>query len=158
MMDTMTAFLQIVMAAVGTLGFALFFNIRGSKLVLAVIGGALSWAVNLVLSDVFASEPFRFFLCAALSALYSEILARKLKTPATTFFIPTLIPHIPGGALYRTMRFALDRQWMACLSQAFYTLKLALGLAMGLTAVLAVFNAYGVLHQYVQKRKEAETR
>ncbi len=151
--------LQILMAMAGTLGFSLLFNIRGKKLVLAVLGAGISWAFNLLLVNVVPSEPVRYFCCATLSALYGEILARKLKTPATTFFIPTLIPHIPGGALYLTMRLALERQWVPCLVQAFYTFKLALGLAMGLAAVLSVFNAYAVLKRRVEeKRKGAPSK
>lgn len=155
-MELSRALLQICMGMIGTLGFALLYNIRGNKLVLAVLGAGLSWSFNLILTGSVPSEPMRYFLCAAMVALYGEILARRLKTPATTFFIPTLIPHIPGGALYNTMRLALDKQWEACLGQAFYTFKLALALALGLIAVLSVFNAYGVLHRYrISRNKEA---
>lgn len=158
-MELNRALIQILMGMIGTLGFTFLYNIRGKKLLLAVLGAGLSWSFNLILTDSIPSEPMRYFLCAALVALYGEILARKLKTPATTFFIPTLIPHIPGGALYTTMRLALDKQWVACMEQAFYTFRLALALAMGLITVLSVFNAHGVLQRYLASRnKEESTR
>lgn len=132
--------LQILMGWLGSLGFSLLFNVRGMKLVLASLGGALSWTLCLLVEPYFSSEMFRYFLSAAFVAVYAEILARVMKTPATTFLIPSIIPHIPGGSLYHTMRYALNREWGACLSQAVYTLSLALGLALGIIAVLSVFG------------------
>lgn len=131
----MDKILQILMGAVGTLGFCVLFNIRGKKLVLAVLGAALSWSLCVALEPFAPGEPARWFISAMFVALWAEVLARVMKTPATTFLIPGIIPHIPGGALYNTMRLALERQWSACLSRAFYTLRLALSLALGMIVV-----------------------
>lgn len=135
--------IQILTGMAGTLGFSVLFNVRGAKLFWATLGGGLSWGVYLILAPWFPSEMLRYFLAAALVAVYAEILARVLKTPTATFLIPSMIPCIPGGSLYETMRYALNRQWSACLSQAVYTLSLALGLALG---IIAVLSAFGVAH------------
>ena len=142
------AMLQILMSFLGSLGFSVLFHVRGSKLFLAALGGALSWGLNLLLELWVPSEPLRYFFSSSFVAVYAEILARALKTPATTFLIPSIIPHIPGGALYHTMRYGLNRQWSACLSKAFYTLKLALALALGIIAVLSVL---GVVQQLLNR-------
>ncbi|MBQ1965266.1 MAG: threonine/serine exporter family protein, partial [Clostridia bacterium] len=39
-------------------------------------------------------------------SVYAGIMARVLKTPATTFITTSLIPLIPGGSLYYTMAYA----------------------------------------------------
>lgn len=137
--------LQILMGWAGSFGFSVLFNVRGLKLILASFGGAISWTLYLLVEPFFSNEMFRYFLSAAFVAVYAEIFARVLKTPATTFLIPSIIPHIPGGALYHTMRYALNREWSACLSQAVYTLSLALGLALGIIAVLSVFGVINVV-------------
>jgi len=137
--------LQVLMGWAGSFGFSLLFNVRGWKLIFASLGGALSWSLYLLVEPYFPSEMLRYFLSAAFVAVYAEILARVLKAPATTFLIPSIIPHIPGGALYHTMRYALNREWGACLSQAVYTLSLALGLALGIIAVLSVFGVINVV-------------
>ena len=139
------AVLQVLMGWAGSFGFSLLFNVRGLKLVLASLGGALSWTLYLLVEPYYPSEMFRYFLSAAFVAVYAEILARVLKTPATTFLIPSIIPHIPGGSLYHTMRYALNREWGACLSQAVYTLSLALGLALGIIAILSAFGVMNVV-------------
>ena len=153
MVDVSTAILQIAMSTVGSFGFSVLYHLRGRKLLLAALGGGLSWAVYLALAPVLPDEPIRYFICACFVAFYAEILARILKTPATTFLIPSMIPHIPGGALYTTMRYALEKQWQPCLNQAFNTFKLALALALGFVAVLTVFNVLNVLRS--RKNKEA---
>ena len=141
-------FLQVLMGWAGSLGFSVLFNVRGLKLILASLGGAFSWTLYLLVEPLFPSEMFRYFLSAAFVAFYAEILARILKTPATTFLVPSIIPHVPGGSLYHTMRYALNREWGACLSQAVYTLSLALGLALG---IIAVMSAFGVINVVLNK-------
>ena len=152
----MAKLLQILMATIGTLGFSVLFNLRGKKLLLATLGGTLSWTICLLLEGAFPPEPVRYFFSAMFVAAYAEILARIMKTPTTTFLIAGIIPHIPGGSLYYTMRFALNRQWSECLSRAFYTLKLAMSLALGMIVILSLLNVINKVLHYVlyAKRKE----
>lgn len=136
---------QVLTGTLGSFGFSVLYNVRGPRLLWATLGGGFSYSLYLLLAPAIPGEMLRYFLSAAFAAFYAEFLARALRTPATTFLIPSIIPHIPGGALYRTMRLALDHQWSACLSQAVYTLSLALGLALGIIAVLSVFGVAQVV-------------
>jgi len=147
--------LQVIMGTLGSLGFSLLFNVRGKKLLLAALGGGLSWTLFLLLQNVVSSEFTRYVFCSLFVAIYAEFFARRLKTPATTFLIPSVIPHIPGGALYHTMRYALNKEWSLCFSQALYTLQLALGLALGIAAVLSVLGVMDVIKHKVSRSKEA---
>ena len=149
-----TGILQICMSFLGSLGFSILYNVRGKRLLLAALGGAMTWGLHLLLGQVLPGAPIRYFLCALFAAFYAEILARKLKTPAATFLIPSLIPHVPGGSLYTTMHYALSRQWDLCLSQALYTLALALALAIGVAVVLTFYNVLGIIRQRLHERKE----
>ena len=131
----MNPYLQILMGTLGTLGFNISFNIRGKKLLFATLGGTVSWAVFLALAPLIPGEAMRYFLATAAITVYGEILARCMKTPTTTFLVPSIIPLIPGSALYYTMNYALNKQWAQFAQQAFYTLQLALSLAVGIIAV-----------------------
>ena len=139
------AVIQIITSFLGTLGFSVLFNLRGKKLLLSSLGGMFAWTLYLMLEPAVPSEAVRYFFCSFFLAVYAEVLARLLRTPATTFLIPPMIPLIPGGALYHTMRYGLNREWSRCLSQAFYTLKLALALALGIIAVLSILGVISVL-------------
>ena len=132
MMDKL---IQILMAYLGSLGFNLLFNIRGRKLLIASFGGMLSWVVFLALEPLLPGEAIRFFLSAAAVTVYGEIFARIEKTPTTTFLVPSVIPLIPGSSLYYTMNYALNKQWAEFSHRGFYTLQLALSLAVGIIAV-----------------------
>ena len=131
----MNYFVQIFMGCLGTLGFNILFHLQGKKLLLATLGGTLSWAVFLALEPLLPGEAVRYFLAAAAVTVYGEVLARKEKTPTTTFLVPSIIPLIPGSALYYTMNYALNKQWSLFTQKAFYTLQLALSLAVGIIAV-----------------------
>ncbi len=134
----MSAFIQILAGCLGTMGFSVLFNVRGRKLVFATLGGLISWAVFLALEPVFNSEALRYFVSAVAITVYAEILARLERTPTTMFLVPAIIPLVPGGALYYTMNYALNKQWFQFAHQAFYTLQLALSLAVGIIAVTTV--------------------
>ena len=134
----MNVILQIVAAFIGTLGFAVLFNIRGVRLVVAALGGLLSWAIFLLFRAMNISEPLGYFLVAVIIMLYSEIMARVLKTPTTTFITTSLIPLIPGGSLYYTMTSAFSADTQDFLSKGFSTLKLASALALGIIVASAL--------------------
>lgn len=151
----MSGLIQILTGCLGTLGFNILFNIRGKKLLLSTLGGLISWAVFLALEPVFSGEAIRYLLSAAVITVYGEILARLEKTPTTTFLVPSIIPLIPGGALYYTMNYALNKQWSQFAHQAFYTLQLALSLAVGIIAVTTVVRLLTVLVNRLKNREHS---
>ena len=141
--------IQILMAGLGTLGFNILFNIRGKKLVLATLGGVISWTAFLALGPIMPGEAIRYFLAAVVITIYGEVLARVEKTPTTTFLVPSIVPLIPGSALYYTMNYALNKQWSAFAQQALYTIQLALCLAVGIIAVTTVTRIFwSVTHKH----------
>ena len=146
--------IQILMGGVGTIGFSLLFNVRGRKLFFGTLGGILSWTAFLLLERWFPSESLRYFLSTAAITVYCEILARVEKTPTTTFLVPVVIPLIPGSALYYTMNYALNEQWRQFAAQAFYTLELALSLAVGIIAVTTLVRLGTVIGKVIKRQTE----
>ena len=144
--------IQVLMGAIGSFGFSFLYNIRGKKLVFAGLGGLFSWSLCLVLQIWFDSEVIRYFLSAAFVAAYAEVLARVMKTPTTTFLVPAIIPHVPGGSLYYTMKFALNQEWYAFFSKAFYTVELALALAMGIIAISSLVKFIFAMIYKIKKK------
>lgn len=133
----MDILIQLTAAMFGTLGFALMFNTARNKLLPVCLGGVLCWAVYLC---VFWQVQLGFYasLAAAVTVgIYGEILSRLLKTPTTVFFIPCSVPLIPGGSLYRTMLAAVRGDSASFRSYGLQTLLCALGIALGLTLVIA---------------------
>ena len=132
---------QLFAGFIGSLCFGILFNIRGKRLAAAAFGGLLSWSLFLAASRLIPNEPIDYFIVAAVVSLYSEIMARILKTPATPIATTSLIPLIPGGSLYYTMTSALESDFNDFLGKAVSTLKLAGALALGIIIVTTVSQA-----------------
>lgn len=132
--------IQVLTALVGTFGFGILFNIRGKKLLFGAFGGMGTWLLFLLLGFVFQNEPFRYFIVSVFSTIYAEILARALKTPAASFSIITLIPLIPGSALYDTASFAMSGNLERLVPKFVSTVELTVALSLGIVIVTAVFR------------------
>ena len=131
--------IQLITATIGSLGFALIFNVNRRLLIPASLGGLLAWGVYLLCTEVFALHLLVSNLIAgAFCQIYSEVMARILKTPSTVICIPAIIPLIPGGALYRTMYSAVHQDWEMCRFYGYQTLLTALGIAAGISFVSAI--------------------
>ena len=129
--------IQIITGFIGSLGFAILFNVRGKKMLFAALGGLLSWGIFVLLGFAIESEAVRYFIVAALISLYAEVMARVLRTPTTTFIMTALIPLIPGGSLYYTMAYALESDLTRFFEKGVDTLQLALALALGVIVAAA---------------------
>ena len=124
----------------GSLCFGILFNMHGKKLAASAAGGLLAASLSLAIENLIVDEPVRFFIISAIISLYSEIIARILKTPATPVITTALIPLIPGGSLYYTMSYAFASDFNMFIGKAASTLKLASSLALGIIFVTTVFR------------------
>ena len=84
----------------------------------------------------------RYFIVSVIITLYAEILARILKTPASTFCILSLLPLVPGGALYYSSTYALSGDTELFVSKAVYTLELTVALSLGIVLVTACMKYF----------------
>ena len=150
-MTQMDALIQILTGMGGSIGFAFLFNIRGRHLIFAAIGGFMSWGMFLLLGLWIGDEALRYLLVSAMITVYSEILARKLKAPACIFCIVSLIPLVPGGALYYSAQYALSADSALFISKAIYTLKLSVGLSLGIVLVTVFFRYYSLIQKKLKK-------
>lgn len=90
-------------ALLASFGFGILFNIRGNKLfAAALIGGAGGLIYDLMLRLGY-SEAWNLFVTSSCISLMSELCARFLKCPVTTFLICAIIPLVPGSGMYYTM-------------------------------------------------------
>ena len=129
--------IQLAAAFFGALGFAELFGMRRRYLLPSSLGGLLAWGVYLLLAERFGG----FAVClaaAAFGVLYAEALARIYKTPATLFLIPTVIPLVPGGALYYSMDSAVRGDLEMARVYGSQTLNTALAIAAGMSFALAI--------------------
>ena len=141
-------FICLVTSFTGSLAFALIFKINPKHLFLGTMCGLFTYAVYYTVSYFTDMEFFAAFLSAVFTALFAEIAARIRRAPAMVFLIPGIIPTVPGGALYRTMRHLISYEWDLALDAFLTTMKIALGIAGGLVAVPMIM---GIIYDIVKK-------
>ena len=134
----MSELIMIITGMLGSVGFALLYNIRGKRLIFAAIGGLLAVVLYVVFGLIIENEILNYFICSLAVSLYAEIMARVLKTPTTTFIITSLIPLIPGSSLYYTMTNAFSGDMGSFIEKGLYTLGLAGALAAGIIVIFGV--------------------
>ena len=137
-MDILEFIIQIISAAIGSLGFSLLFNSGKRNLIPATIGGALCWLNYMLCIEMGIGVFVAAVIAAAAVQSYSEIFARVMKSPATVFYIPSIIPLVPGGSLYYTMYYAAISDWADFRFYGWQTLQVALGIAVGTSFVSAL--------------------
>ncbi len=152
-MITENEIIQIISGFLGAIGFSVIFNVRGKKMLVASLGAILSWGIFVLLGCIIPSEPVRYFIVAMIISLYSEIMARILKTPTTTFHMTALIPLVPGASLYYTMVSAFEGDFEAFGEKALHTIGLMAALALGIIIVSAITKIVVNILSASRKRK-----
>lgn len=136
----MEYFVQIISAAIGVAAFSVIFNSKRKNLGVLALGGGLGWAAYLLTFYLFKSEPLGYFSASCVICIYSEVFARILKTPSTAVLIPVIVPLVPGGMLYYTMRFAFQSNWREFFPSGIHTLNVVLSIALGIILVSTVIK------------------
>ena len=92
----------------------------------------LGWTLYLILYHYTGQEVVCYGLATIVTTLYSQALARIVKSPATLFLVPSVVPMLPGGYLYYTMLYAVQGNWEQFLSEGVLTLSTAAAIAVGI--------------------------
>ena len=136
-----TIITALVTSFFGSIGYACTFNIRAKRLVAAGFGGLIGWAAYLIAGCFMFSEPMKYFVAALVINIYAEIMAVTEKAPSTVFLVSAIMPLVPGGMLYRTMRFAVTKEWGDFGKLGVETLSIALALALGMLIANSVIKS-----------------
>lgn len=126
----LTIIITLTCAFFGTIGYTGSFNAAKKRFIFSGLGGAIGWGFYLLAS--LHSVPTGYFVAAVAINIYSEIMARLNKAPATVFLVSAIMPLVPGGMLYNTMRYAVMNDWKRFGETGVSTLSAALALAMGI--------------------------
>ncbi|MBW9147763.1 threonine/serine exporter family protein [Clostridium sp. CM028] len=129
-------------AFLSSLSFGILFNIRGKNLVIAALGGGISWFTYLLASRLQASIVFSLFFASMVGSIYSELMARIYKNPVTIFVICAIIPLVPGGGMYYSTLEAVKGNFNAALSKGAETLFSAISIAIGIVFVSSISSIF----------------
>ena len=145
--------LPILWAALGALGFGFIFGTRGRKLLYTALGGGITWLVYLACIKLDTGEYFAYAVAAAVGTLYSEIMARALRTPVTVFVITVNIPLIPGGSLYYSFLYLMENDTVHFIEKVRYTLGTAGAIALGIFVSTMLFKIVHEINVLLSPKK-----
>ena len=78
--------LPCVYAVMACLAFCFLLNQRGRLMVVSSLGGGVGWAVCLLCAFT-GSDILQYFAGSVAVAIYAEVMARVMKSPATGFLV-----------------------------------------------------------------------
>lgn len=140
----------ICSAFLASLGFGILFNIKGKKLILAGIAGSIGTLSYTIALHAGIGQMMSMFIGSIVLSAFSEIAARMIKTPVTTFIICALIPLVPGGGMYQTMLAGIQGNADEMIQLLLKTITDAGALAMGIIFVSAVVKATLMQHKDIK--------
>lgn len=133
------ALIQILMGAIGTLGFSIYFRVSERNVAAATFGGALGWGVYLLCFHLWGNVFAANVVATAVVYFWSVAMARVLKAPSNTYLIPGIIPLLPGGPLYYTMAGLVGGDRALFTKNGTTTILVTFGMVTGMVAAAVVF-------------------
>lgn len=143
--------IQLITSFLGSLGFAIIFNLKKNHLVVAAVGGTFCWASYLVASAAFSGVFIPTLVASAVAAFYSEVFARLIKAPATVVFVSVIIPLIPGSSLFYTMSHVVSGEIELLKKYGIETILFVLGITSGISIVWSAWYMFQKVYNIVFK-------
>lgn len=134
--------IHVLSATIAVYFFGFLFNIRGRQLFYSALGGGLAAFVYELGITFNMNLYLTLFMATICFSIYSEIMARLLKTTVTTFAISGLIPLVPGRGMYMTMLYLVNSDMNAAVSEGITTLASAGIIALGIMVVSTFYKAF----------------
>ena len=147
---------QVIMATLGSVGFAILFHTKGKKIFFIAFGGAVSWIVYLSAYIQNSDPVISTLLSTIVVAAIAELSARIIKTPVIILLVPMLIPLIPGSNLYYTMHNLLFGQTAESMHYLQLALEEAGAIACGIILLAFITQFITKTSNYISNIKKSE--
>lgn len=143
---------RIILSFLASFCHAVLLNTDRRNLIWAGLCGTLGMLINDWLMNAFPSAALlAVFLGTAAVAVYSELMARVRKTPATIFLLPGIIPLVPGIDAYRTIQFIAERNYNTAAFYGVSAIAKSCLIAFGIMTVSAVFKKINRARKHVSR-------
>jgi len=94
--------------------------------------GMIGWIFYIVLADAGVDPVVASFVGAFMVALVGHIMAKRFRMPMIIFSVAGIIPLVPGGMAYNTMRQIAENDYLAAIPLAAKAFMISGAIAMGL--------------------------
>ena len=123
--------LQVLVAFVSTIAFAVIFHAPRKELFFTGLTGGIGWLVYLLAGALGSGVVASSFLATLALAWLSRAFSFSRRAPVTVFLICGIFPLVPGAGIYYTgYNFFMGNDALA-LEKGLATLKIAIAIALG---------------------------
>lgn len=122
------------------LAIGVLYRIPRNLLLYASGNGVLAWFIVTATSAVGAKIVLASFLGSFAAAISSELLARRLKKPATIFLLPGFIPLVPGREAYATMAYIVEGRYTQGVGAGVQTVLIGGAIAFGIFVSSTIYR------------------
>ncbi|MCX7708462.1 MAG: threonine/serine exporter family protein [Clostridia bacterium] len=135
--------IELVLAFFGSLLPAALFNVNKKHFIWVGLSGSVGWFAYSGVLNPSEQVILSTFAGAAAVGIYSEIMARALKVPATVFSISGIFPLVPGIGAYNTVQLIVENKLSEAAGKGIETLASAGAIALGIMLISAMFRVVG---------------
>ena len=127
-------------AAVGTVAFALLFDVPSRYFALCGAIGGAGFLVYLLGAAAGLSPAEATFFATVFIMLASRFSAVWRRCPVTVFLIAGIIPLVPGAGIYWTAYYLVVGETAAALESGFAAIRAAIAIVLGIVVVFELPN------------------
>lgn len=124
--------IQFIASFIAVFCFSISLEVPKKFMIMTGMIGAIGWIAYLIGIEFGLSVVLSSFISALLVAIISVILSKILKAVTTIFFIPGILPIVPGLAMYRLVYAIINNQTDSIFYYLLQTLLIAGGIALAI--------------------------
>lgn len=106
----MNFIIQFTFSFFSTMAFGVLSNIPHRALLASGLTGGCGWLIYYYLNVNYDSIALANFIAAFVIGGFSILFSKKQKIPMIIFYIPGLVPLVPGGPAYEAVRAFVENQ------------------------------------------------
>lgn len=138
---------QIILSFFGSLVPSIIFNASRKNLVWTGLSGVTGWILYIWVLNTTGDVVLSVFAGSIAIGLYSEIMARVLKSPATIYSLCGIFPIVPGVPAYNTIEYLVKHDLIKAASTGIETIASAGAIAFGIMLMSAVFRFFAKIRE-----------
>lgn len=128
---------HVVCPFMGTIGYAVLYNIPAHYYISCGITGALGWLMYCIVIQ-FSTPAIASFFGALVVVLIARFLTVRMRCPITIFLISAIFPLVPGAGIYNTVYYLVANEFSLATHYGMNALKIAFAIVMGIAVVLPI--------------------
>ena len=123
---------QALLSFVAITCFGVIFNAPTKAILYCGFVGAVGWMVYYVLFEQGVDEVQASFVGAFVVSIVAHLFARRYRMPMIVFSVSGILPLVPGGIAYNTMRNIIELDYLTGMQNGMRAFMISGSLAMGL--------------------------